>query len=526
MSTTTTNPLLLLADRLSPQVGEYESIPVQWIREKTHNHLTRKQQDIANSVVEHRYTAAKSAHDLGKSFDAACIVCWWIDAHPPGEAFVVTTAPTTAQVGAILWREIGRIHRKAGLSGYITGENEWKLNWAAGPAELVAFGRKPADYDPAAFSGIHARFVLVVIDEAGGVPKTIFDAVDTLVTNEAARVLAIGNPDDPASHFATVCKPDSGWNVIRMDGLESPNFTAEAVARFPKLKQYMIEQGITPSTEHIPDEVRPLLLSPMWVDERIQRWGVSSPMFISKVRGDFPKVSQNSLIEPHWIALAQAREVEVTNTAAGRLGVDVARYGTDHTIIVRQQLGRCRVVADIPRGPTTGVVDEVLKIAAELVPAPPLAANVDDTGIGGGVTDELVQRHGYPTLPIVSSGRQVSERPEDFLPNGTPRFFNRRSEIWWRAREMFMGRSGTGEDAFIDLDPEDLDLAAQLMNVRYKINSRGQIQVESKDEMKARGLESPDRADALVMSLQLDPIISRQVMRELMLTSDVLRREW
>jgi hypothetical protein len=118
---------------------------------------------------------------------------------------VVTTAPTTPQVEAILWRYMGNAHKKAGLPRRITLDAKWYIG-----NELVAYGRKPADYDPAAFQGIHARYVLVIIDEAGGVPKSIFDAVDALATNIDARVVAVGNPDDPASHFATICKPGSG----------------------------------------------------------------------------------------------------------------------------------------------------------------------------------------------------------------------------------------------------------------------------------------------------------------------------
>jgi hypothetical protein len=109
--------------------------------------------------------------------------------HPPGEAFVVTTAPTTPQVEAILWRYMGNAHRKAGLPGRITLDAKWYIG-----NELVAYGRTPADYDPAAFQGIHARYLLVIIDEAGGLPKSIFDAVDALATNVDARVVGVGNP--------------------------------------------------------------------------------------------------------------------------------------------------------------------------------------------------------------------------------------------------------------------------------------------------------------------------------------------
>ena len=133
---------------------------------------------MVQSVVDNRYSAFKASHDVSKSHTMSRLALWWIDVHPPGEAFVVTTAPTTPQVEAILWRYMGIAHKKAGLPGRITLDAKWYIG-----NELVAYGRKPADYDPAAFQGIHARYVLVIIDEAGGVPKSIFDAVDALATN-------------------------------------------------------------------------------------------------------------------------------------------------------------------------------------------------------------------------------------------------------------------------------------------------------------------------------------------------------
>jgi hypothetical protein len=119
---------------------------------------------------------------------------------------------------------MGNAHRKAGLPGRTTLDAKWYIG-----NELVAYGRKPADYDPAAFQGIHARYVLVIIDEAGGVPTSIFDAVDALATNVDARVVAVGNPDDPASHFAVICKPGSGWHVETISAFDTPAYTGEKV---------------------------------------------------------------------------------------------------------------------------------------------------------------------------------------------------------------------------------------------------------------------------------------------------------
>jgi hypothetical protein len=82
---------------------------------------------MAQSVVENRYSAFKASPDVSKSHTMSRLALWWIDVHPPGEAFVVTTAPTTPQVEAILWRYMGNAHKKAGLPGRITLDAKWYI---------------------------------------------------------------------------------------------------------------------------------------------------------------------------------------------------------------------------------------------------------------------------------------------------------------------------------------------------------------------------------------------------------------
>lgn len=514
MTLTPVDPFAYAADLLDPPEHPYANDISGWTGDVLEEHMTRDQIAITRSVEANRYTAVQSCHDVGKSYTASRIATHWIETHPPGEAFVVTTAPTWRQVRAVLWREIGKAHRKGGLRGRITEAAEWKLDMGLGPAELVAMGLKPADYDPTGFQGIHARYVLVIIDEATGVPKAIWDAADSLVTNEDCRMLAIGNPDDPASHFATVCKPGSGWKVMRIDALMSPNFTKERVAQFPALRALMIREGIAPTKEQIPDRLRPYLISPEWVAERITRWGVDSPLWKSKVRGEFPDVTLDTLIAPGWVLAAQNRELEPTITEP-RFGVDVARYGTDRSVVALRQGGHVRIVYEEASGPVTGLAGKVAHLAWDYGPSVP-PVNVDDTGVGGGVTDILIEE-GLPVLPLISGGTST-----ETLPNGKPRFVNARSEWWWTLREALAGPSGDGSDGWLDLDPDDDELAAQILAVKYSINRHGQIVVESKDEMRKRGLASPDRADAVVYSLVIAEPVHHPLV-EHMLTSDLLR---
>ena len=93
--------------------------PITFITDHLGEHLWSKQVEIVESVRDNRHTAVRSCHGIGKSFTGARVVSWWIESHAPGEAFAVTTAPTNAQVRAILWREIRQAHRKGRLSGRV-----------------------------------------------------------------------------------------------------------------------------------------------------------------------------------------------------------------------------------------------------------------------------------------------------------------------------------------------------------------------------------------------------------------------
>lgn len=467
--------------KLFPEPDPFLTDPVGWV-ENQGGFLWSMQRKVAESVAANRYTCVPSAHDTGKSFSAAQFVAWWLDVHPAGEAFAVTTAPTTAQVEAILWREISRAQKRASLPGRITLDAKWYMPVDGGD-ELVAYGRKPADYDQAAFQGIHARYVLIVIDEACGVPKNLFDAVDSLATNTNARVLAIGNPDDPATHFADIAAPGSGWNTIHISVFDTPNFTGERV----------------------PDYLPELLVGQEWVEERKRRWGETSPLYVSKVLGQFPDVSDDTLISPKLIREAQQRELP--GMARGQFGADIADQGADETTLYRNRGGVIRFVyrahKDTPMA-TAG------KIKRHLDETPGVPVQVDSIGVGSGVLDRLVEQ-ALPAHPFNAANSAYDPI----------HYKNRRAEAWWGMRTLF-------EEGLIDLDPDDDELAAQLGSIKYKVDSAGRIQIESKEEMKKRGLPSPDRADGAMMSCvpvpstpTPDPDVDQEAGD---LTSDLLER--
>jgi len=269
---------------------ELPADPVEWLRDELDEFAWSGQRRILRSATVNRLTAVQSCHGVGKSYIAARLAAWWIAAHPIGEAMVVTTAPSGHQVRAILWKEIRRAHARAGLPGTITAGAvpEWKID-----GEIVAFGRKSmdrADKDEAmtAFQGIHARYLLVLIDEAAGVPEWLWDAVLALATNENSRIVAIGNPSDPTSRFAKVCAPGTDWHTITIGYQDTPNFSGESV----------------------PEQLREELIGPMYVDQARSEWGEDSPLWTARVLGLFPDVADDVVITPRMILAAQLRAVK------------------------------------------------------------------------------------------------------------------------------------------------------------------------------------------------------------------------
>jgi len=443
---------------LFPKPAPYLDSPGDWIRDVCGEEIWTKQEEICASVVENRYTAVKACHGPGKSFIAARIGCWWLNVHELGDAFLVTTAPSWPQVQAILWREIRRAWRIAKLPGRITLECQWYMGEGRSDEELIAMGRKPADYNEQAFQGLHARYILIVIDEACGVPETLWTAVMTLMTNINARVLAIGNPDDPGSHFAGVCKPGSGWNVISIPAFDSPNFTGEEVSAA------MAEN----------------LVTPMWVEDRRRDWGEGSPLWQSKVMAEFPDISDEYLISPAMIQ--KGIDTELPGIGKGRYGADVSRMGQDKTVLYRNRDG---VIRYVDSWGMTDTMKTTGKFKLHLDGHNRLSRPgfvVDVVGLGAGVFDRL-REQGYDVTSF--SGAERAYRPDKFK--------NRRAEIYWTFRNDL-------ENGLIDLDREDEELQAQLQNIKWWVDSGGRIQIESKEDMRERGVKSPDYADACVYS--------------------------
>lgn len=454
------DPFALAAELLDPTPDPLADDPVRWVSTRLDEHLWSKQREICESVRDHRRTAVPSCHEAGKSFTASRVAAWWLETHPVGEAFVVSTAPTFRQVRAILWREINRAHAKATLRGRVN-QTEW---WIGN--EMVAFGTSPSDYDPQAFQGIHARAVLVIIDEAAGVAKALWDAADSLIANDESRIMAIGNPDDPDSHFAQVCALGSEWNVIPISAFDTPNLSGEP----------------------IPERLSGLLVGETWVEEKRREWGEESPLWASKVLGEFPEHSTDGVVPVAFVKACQnawedwsgPRPMEPVE-----LGVDVGAGG-DESVIWERRGARPAKIRTHHTPDAMNLVGIILDAIRE---SDATAVKIDVIGVGWGVADRLdeMRAEGIHSARIVKVN--VAESSSD-----PSRFPNLRDQLWWE-----IGREKTREGLW-DLRGVDDKTLGQLTAPKYRLDSQGRVKVEPKADTIRRINRSPDRADALLLA--------------------------
>lgn len=470
------------AEALYAPERDYRVDPVLWARDRLGTVLWERQRAIVASVRDNPRTAVPSCHSTGKSHVAATVVCWWLDVHRPGDAFVLTTAPTGAQVKGILWRYINRMHKRGKLRGRVN-LTEWYID-----GELVALGRKPADHDPTNLSGYHAPRFLIVVDEASGVSREIWDALSTLVAGGAhVRVLAIGNPDQPTGEFADICKPGSGWNVIRIGYMDTPAWTGEDV----------------------PQEVLSSLIQPDWVEDRRRRWGEKSALFQAKCLGRFPTQGSQFAVVPHDLATA-CRYLDLPEGQPHQAGVDVAAGG-DRTIVRERRGPRAgRVVEFVDPDPMRTVASILEAVRSWGV----RKVKVDSIGVGWGV---------YGSLKGALAADGVEVVPVNFGAGPGPgfedRFLNLRARVWWE-----VGRENSRLQTW-DLSACDDDVINELTAPEYVImDAKGKIKVEPKAQVIQRLGVSPDHADALLLAYW-DPHTAMSLPRSLpeMMSTDLLR---
>lgn len=439
--------------------------PAWWFREVLGDDPWQKQIEAAEAIRDHREVSIKSSHGTGKSWLAARVALWFLFHWP--HSLVLTTAPTDRQVRNIIWREIRTAHAgaKCKLGGeLLTQRLELDEDW-------YAIGFTASDTDPDRFQGFHARAVLVIGDEASGLSEPIMDAVDSITSGGFARRLYIGNPTDPTGRFAKDFK-DPAVHKLTISAFDTPNFLGLGIT----LEDIKNGRWVDKTAGQVLP--RPYLVTPEWVARRFARWGVDSPMFQSRVLAQFPNQGTDVFIFMAWIEAAQNRELKPTGDV--QLGVDVGgSIGGAKTSVYSRRGGVIRREGSWRTPDTVETAGKVLEIIERTGAS---ITRIDGIGVGSGVYN-ILWRHGV-RVESVNVG----------VPADDNEMFTRlRSELHWNLRDMF-------EKGEADIDPADEELAAQLASIKAKYTPDGRVRVETKEEMRARNMESPDDLDAVVLA--------------------------
>lgn len=439
----------------------------------------RDVQCIQVDSPDHLYLCGRSGIPTHNSMIASVLACWWVSTKPPGQAIVVSTAPTYAQVNKILWEEIRKHHANASrgtypMPGRVTQADEWKL----GDGQIVGFGRKPAKGDRHSFHGIHRRYVLALLDEACGIPEEIWTGVEAITTNIGCRILAIGNPDDRNTDFGknfTEQKTAHLWHRISIPASSTPNFTGEPVPRL----------------------LNEVLVSRDWVQERLDDWGEKDPRYISKVLAEFPEQSMSSLFSPSLVADAVDEAPKPSLYSVLRLGVDVARFGTDKTVVASYSGVTAQIEESWSGTDTVSSAHKVLQIAERLKEerkAPWVEIRVDAVGLGAGVVDTLNARATLLPDPwFTVYEMHGSAAPPVNVGGSVYGFYNARA-YWF---EQVRQKMRNGSVKFID--PDEL-ITDDLKMVFYSIKN-GRLLIASKEDMRKEYGKSPDYADAIAYAV-------------------------
>lgn len=439
--------------------------PVFFAQEVLGVSLWSAQKEILLSVRDNPRTSVRTGSGVGKSFDDAVCALWFLSTHRPST--VVTTAPTFRQVRDILWSEIRALW--AG-SKMVLGPNEptqTGITMAGLGDALKWFAIGMTTEEPEKFQGFHNLNVLVIADEASGVPETIFAAIENPLAAGHTRLLLTGNPTQVSGSFHDAFASPI-YKTFHISVFDTPNFTEFGITRDDIINGTWKEK----TTGAMP---YPFLTQPAWVAERVAEWGVGSPLWQVYVEGDFPEEAADTLIPLGLVEKAILRELPPTGGVV--IGIDTARFGDDENVAIMRQGSKVVGSASWAKENTMSTTGRIIRLIEDWQP---VRVNIDDAPIAAGVIDRLAEES-YRVQPI-----NVSEK----LSSG--KFYNVRAQMFWNLRTRF-------EQEDIDI-PDIPKLKAQSTSMKYEFHSTGKLIVESKEKMKKRGLKSPDWADALALA--------------------------
>jgi hypothetical protein len=364
----------------------------------------------------------------------------------------VVTAPTSAQLYDALFAELKRWVKELPqpIQDLLDVKQE-RIELKASATEAFISARTSRAEQPEALQGVHSDNVMLVADEASGVPEAVFEAAAGSMSGHNALTILLGNPVRSSGFFFdTHNRLKDEWWTRRVSCIDSTRVSKE------------------------------------YVEDMKSRYGEESNAFRIRVLGEFPRSDDDTIIPMELLESAKHRDTRAYEDAPIIWGLDVARFGSDSSVLCKRQ---SNVVHTLERWRNLDLMQLTGAVVAQYEACDhknrPAEILVDSIGLGAGVVDRLRE------LKLPCRGINVSESP---AMGGT--YLNLRAELWHKAKAWLEKR-----DCKI---PNNEDLIGELATVRYTFTSNGKIKIESKDDIRRRGLKSPDMADAFVLTFASD----------------------
>lgn len=397
-------------------------------------------------------SAISSGHGVGKSAVVSWIIYWLMSTRVDTRGAV--TASTQFQLEDKTWPELAKWHNLAINKHWFT----WTatgLVFAAYPEERRKNYKTSAatvsEQNTEAFAGLHneGRTVFVIFDEASGVAPKIWEVAEGALTDGEGFFFAFGNPTRAEGEFADCFdKHEHLYYTRHIDSRDVSHTNKNALA------------------------------------DIIRKYGIDSDEVKVRIRGLFPSQSFNGFIPREAVDEAIMREFTVDRDAALIMAVDVARFGNDETVLGYRQGRDARSRPfRVFKGLRTTQISEI--VAKEANITRPDAIVIESTGPGAGVIDQLKDK-GYRVHEVHPGSAAIE----------FDRYVNKRAEYWSKMR-----------DAMYDWlsIPDDPELVSQLTGILYTLDRHEQrTRLEAKEDMKKRGLPSPDRADTLALTFAVN----------------------
>ena len=432
-------------------VEAYKDDPVRFVQEMLGAEPFDYQQEFLEALAKGtRKMSVKSGHGTGKSTTASWAMLWFLLLRFPNK--VVVTAPTSSQLFDAMYAECRRwVNELPKELQQLLNVKSDRIELVSAPSEAFISCRTARAETPEALAGVHSDHVLLIVDEASGVPEQVFEAAAGSMSGHSATTLMLSNPTrSSGTFFESHNRMADSWWTRTWSCIDSP------------------------------------LVSDEFVDEMRLRYGEESNAFRVRVLGQWPLADDNTIIPFHLVESAQHRDVEVFEDSKIVWGLDVARFGNDATALCKRQGS---VITEVRSWRGLDLMQTCGRVVAEYNALPPSKRPsellVDSIGLGSGVVDRLRE------LDLPVRGINVSESP-----SMGDTYMNLRSELWFKAK-AFLEERGCKI-------PKDDQLLSELTSVRYSFTSSGKMKAESKDEMRKRGLGSPDLADAFCLCMASD----------------------